>query len=177
MKTNITSIKISLFVFAFSLFVFKTSAQETTNTADTVAINENAEETLPIDSIKIKPKFKGKDPKTHFRKWVNSQIKYPEQALMNGIEGMVVVKITIDKTGTVSNVVVVKAAAHILNEETVRVIYLSPKWTPGYINGEPVNVTYTFAMNFSLTNDYPKKSGNNNRNPYNLLPNRNNRFP
>jgi TonB family protein len=167
---NITSIKISLFIFAFSLFVFETSAQETTN-ADTLAITENAEEALPIERIEIKPKFKGKDPKKHFRYWVNSQVKYPEQALKNGIEGTVVVDITIDKTGKVSNVVAVKYAAHILVEETARVIYSSPQWTPGYLNGEPVNVVYRFTMSFKLKNNYPQNSGNNKfRDPNNLLP-------
>ena len=38
-----------------------------------------------------------------------------------------------------------------LDAEALRVVSASPDWTPGYVKGEPVKVTYTFPVIFQLS--------------------------
>lgn len=37
-----------------------------------------------------------------------------------------------------------------LDAEAIRVVSSSPAWTPGYVKGQPVKVTYTFPVVFAL---------------------------
>lgn len=38
----------------------------------------------------------------------------------------------------------------ILDNEAVRVVEMSPEWTPGKSDGKPVSVSYTFPVIFKL---------------------------
>ena len=66
------------------------------------------------------------------------------------IEGTVLISFTINKSGDVVNVKVVKSVYPELDKEAVRVVSMSPKWTPALKDGEPVNVTYTYPVIFAL---------------------------
>ncbi len=52
---------------------------------------------------------------------------------------------------TVKEEEVLRGIDPILDEEAVRVVSQSPKWTPGFIKGEPVRVTYNFPVVFQLS--------------------------
>ncbi len=45
---------------------------------------------------------------------------------------------------------VVKTVHPLLDTDAVRVVSLLPKWTPGIIDGEPVNVWYRLPISFRL---------------------------
>ena len=85
-----------------------------------------------------------------FAVWVNSHLKYPEAAKKDTLQGRVVLQFVIEKDGSVTGVKILRSAAPVLDEEALRVISQSPKWTPGYVNGEPVRVTYCFPVVFKL---------------------------
>ena len=95
------------------------------------------------------PMFQGKD-RSAFPSWVNSRLKYPEFARKNKIQGTVTVALTIDVDGSVVDVHVIKGANSLLDAEAVRVVKSSPKWTPGYRDGKPVKVTFSFPVVFQL---------------------------
>ena len=54
------------------------------------------------------------------------------------------------KDGSVKDVEVLKSANEYLDQEAVRIVSASPKWTPGRIDGQPVAVKYTFPVIFQL---------------------------
>jgi len=56
----------------------------------------------------------------------------------------------VEKDGTVSNVTVVKGAHPLLNAEAKRVVQSSPKWTPGFGDGESVRVRFSITCSFAL---------------------------
>ena len=57
----------------------------------------------------------------------------------------------IDKTGNLTQIKVLKSAEPDLDEEAVRVVSQSPKWTPASLtDGTPVNAQFTFPINFRL---------------------------
>lgn len=105
--------------------------------------------TLADDPSIIPPKFKGKDA-NHFSQWVTKRLVYPPKAKKYYIEGTVLISFTINKSGDVVNVKVVKSVYPELDKEAVRVVSMSPKWTPALKDGEPVNVTYTYPVIFAL---------------------------
>lgn len=70
-------------------------------------------------------------------KYLDENIIYP-QKLKKKISGQMIVQITIDTTGTVSDVKVLKSLHRLLDEEVIRVIMQSPKWKPSRQNGRTV---------------------------------------
>lgn len=98
------------------------------------------------------PLFQGKDLNT-FRTWVQSQIRYPAEALKRGIEGRVVLSFIVERDGSVSTIQLLQSPDRILSEEARRVVSSSPKWTPGRQNGHLVRVRYMLPVDFSI----PKK--------------------
>jgi len=122
------------------------------------------------------PTFQGEEPK-NFRKFIAQNLIYPEEARANGITGKVFIKFIVSSEGKViipdneaiahiegkelGEVVVVtyrtlseEAAApdekyiDILKNEVIRVVSSSPEWEPGKQRGIPVNVMFTFPVNF-----------------------------
>ena len=98
------------------------------------------------------PLFKGEDPHGAFSEWVNSKLRYPEDAMRNGTEGTVLVSFTINEDGRVASMQILESPCPSLGMEALRVLAKSPKWTPGTINGKPVKVRYTFPIGFHINN-------------------------
>lgn len=82
-------------------------------------------------------------------------LKYPTDALNKGIEGRVYVKLTIDKTGNVADIKVVKSVHPSLDAEAIRCIKGLSKWKPGKIKGKPVSSYFTIPVCFRLNSNSP----------------------
>ena len=82
-------------------------------------------------------------------KYINDNVRYPEEAKKDNLEGRVVVNFTIEKDGSVTNVKVAKSAHPILDKEAVRVVESMPKWIPGKRNGESYKVSYNIPIKIS----------------------------
>lgn len=106
------------------------------------------EETKIFDVVEEKPSFPGGDGA--LMQWLNSEIKYPVIAAENGIQGRVIVQFVVSRTGSISDVKVVRGVDPSLDKEAVRVVSKMPNWTPGKQNGTTVNVRYTLPVTFRL---------------------------
>ena len=98
------------------------------------------------------PTFEGGDLLT-FREWVMMRIRFPQEALENGVYGRVVVSFVIDREGKLGDVNVLRSPDALLSQEVERVLALSPAWTPGKNAGEPVSVKYTIPVDFAVATD------------------------
>ena len=77
-------------------------------------------------------------------------IKYPEQAMKEGIQGRVTVRFIVEKDGSISDVKPILSVHPLLNKEAVRVVESMPKWSPGKQNGKPVRVRFNVPVMFKL---------------------------
>ena len=107
------------------------------------------EEAIPFQLVEEKPKFQGGDA-NDFTKWVNQRLVYPDVAKENGVQGRVMLQFTVNTDGSVSGVKVLRGVDPSLDKEAVRVVSMSPKWTPGKQRDRKVKVTYTFPVIFQL---------------------------
>ena len=94
------------------------------------------EEAIPFQLVEEQPSFMGGDANA-FSKWVNSHLEYPEIAKENGVQGRVTLQF-------------LRGVDSSLDKEAVRVVSMSPKWTPGKQRDRAVRVTYTFPVVFQL---------------------------
>ena len=83
-------------------------------------------------------------------KFIYSNIKYPQTARENGVEGMVVLQFVVDRDGTVLNPEALRDPGGGLGAEAIRVANLMPKWIPGKQRGKPVKIRYTLPVRFKL---------------------------
>lgn len=101
-----------------------------------------------FDSVEQDPQFPG--GQEALLKYVAEHLRYPTAAQENGIQGRVVVQFVVTKTGKVGTVKVVRGKDPDLDKEAVRVVKSLPAFTPGKMNGHPVNVWYTLPITFKL---------------------------
>ena len=72
-------------------------------------------------------------------RYLNKNLRYPDDAVNNEIQGTVIVQFIVDKEGNVSDVTPISGPDQGgLREEAVRVIKKSGKWTPAVQNGRQV---------------------------------------
>lgn len=83
-------------------------------------------------------------------KYLADNVRYPDEALKDAIEGKVIVRFDINKDGSISNIIVVRSLQPLLDAEAVRVISAMPKWNAATQRGKPIRVGFTLPVNFSL---------------------------
>jgi TonB family protein len=82
--------------------------------------------------------------------WIAQQMKYPEKAKKDGIQGVVYVGYVVNKAGKVESVEVEGSVNPLLDAEAVRVVSEMPAWTPGTQRGKAVDVKFVIPIKFSL---------------------------
>ena len=116
-------------------------------TGENAATTDNEEEAFII--VEKMPTFQG-GGLNEFREYVNSNLKYPQIAAENGIQGRVVVSFIIETDGSVSNIKIMKGIDPSLDKEAITTIESSPKWEAGTQRGKKVRVQFNMPIEFVL---------------------------
>ena len=83
--------------------------------------------------------------------YITENLKYPEDAEKEGIQGRVVVQFFVNEDGSISDAKILENVFPSLDEEALRVVRNMPKWIPGNVEDYPVS--YTIPLTFRLHND------------------------
>lgn len=83
-------------------------------------------------------------------KWLSNNIRYPESAQQNDIQGRVVVKFVVEKDGSIGQATIAKGVDKDLDREALRVVKKMPKWQPGKNNGVAVRSYFNLPVTFKL---------------------------
>ena len=85
------------------------------------------------------------------RKFIAENVKYPEEAKTNKLQGKVFVQFVVDTNGDVTDAEIVRGTGYeSLDNEALRVVKTLPQWKPGKQRGQNVPVSYTVPINFQL---------------------------
>lgn len=126
------------------LFVFtqqsNISAQNAGNPAKT-----DKKEPMSLTDVDKVPEFPGGT--TALSKYLSENIKYPEAAKKDKVEGMVVVEFVVNKEGRVEKANLLKKVREDLDNEALRVIN-NTVWVPGSKGNERVSCKYTLPIKF-----------------------------
>jgi periplasmic protein TonB len=82
------------------------------------------------------------------RAYLAKSIHYPDSAKKNNIQGKVILQFIVNKDGSISNVDIMRNLPGGCGEEARRVVLAMPKWKPGLMNGQPVDMYYTLPISF-----------------------------
>ena len=127
--------------------VVSTDQPETVLSETVPAALPDTTKSVSFQLVETKPTFQGGSA-ADFSKWVNENLKYPQTAKDAGVQGRVAAQFVVNTDGKIQDVKILRGVHPDLDAEVVRVISSSPDWTPGYVKGEPVKVTYTFPVVF-----------------------------
>ena len=103
----------------------------------------------PFEKVEIMPVFAGGEEA--LLKYLETNVKYPEEARLKGIEGIVTVKFVVNADGSISDAKVTTGVDAALDAEAVRVVKSLPNFEkPGMQNKVAVPVYYSVPISFKL---------------------------
>ena len=111
---------------------------------------EVVEEPQVFFIVEDMPEFPGGE--LALRKYIAENVRYPEMAKENDIQGTVYVRFVVDTDGSVKNVEVIRGVDQLLDKEAIRVVQSLPKWKPGKQRGKAVKVSHSVPIKFQLQN-------------------------
>ena len=110
------------------------------------------------DMVAEAPQFPGGSKA--MREYLKTNMRYPQIAKENGIQGRVILQFVVDETGKVRDPKILRSVDPALDAEAIRLVEAMPLWTPGKQDGKAVAVRFTVPVAFSLQEDgkLPQKS-------------------
>lgn len=82
--------------------------------------------------------------------FLQTNMKYPEDAAKQKVEGRVMVQFVVETDGSITDVHVAKQVFPSLDAEAIRVVQAMPRWTPGMDKGRVVRVKYNLPVVFRM---------------------------
>ena len=104
----------------------------------------------PYYSVEQMPELPGGGGQMAIVAAIQKAVRYPSNALHNGVEGKVFVSFVVDPKGEVTDVKIVKGLGSGLDEETMRAIKTLPRFIPGRQNGREVSVAFTVPITYKI---------------------------
>lgn len=103
--------------------------------------------TTYYDYVK-KPEFPG--GMNELMEHLGKELKYPNKARKEEIEGRVLVGFIVNKDGNISDIKIIQGLNKQLDEEAIRVVKKMPKWKPGMQDGEAVRTAFNLPIEYLL---------------------------
>ena len=82
--------------------------------------------------------------------FLSHNLKYPQKALDENVEGTVLVRFVVAKDGWIKDAKVVRSVSPEIDEEAMRVVSYMAKWKPAIKDGKPVQCMYTLPLKFKI---------------------------
>jgi len=140
-----------IFCFLFLPFFAEAQKEDSCNNPEYVTmkcIEPEFEEPVYYMGVEKRPAYPG--GYHGLQKDIEENMVYPEDAKKNGIQGIVVVEIVVDKEGQITKPKIILSPAHVLDSAALEVIPHLKPFTPGEQHGEKVNVYYLVPIYFKL---------------------------
>lgn len=109
----------------------------------------------PYEDYKERKKCSGEN----VIEFIHQNLVYPESAIENNIEGLVIITFMIKEDGTMSNFQILQEPDKTLGDEALRVIKLLPhKWETGKRDGYYILSGVMLPVQFTLEEEIPKET-------------------
>ncbi|WP_162051543.1 energy transducer TonB [Pontibacter pamirensis] len=136
--------------------VLKLDVQEVQENSGTQQYQVILQTGLGADTLKLAkqpkpgtmPAFSGGE-EAMFR-FLGKNIRYPAAAQRAGIQGIVLLSLAVAADGTIEDVKVLQSVNPLLDNESIRVVKLMPKWEPALSNGVPVAASFIVPVSYRI---------------------------
>ncbi|MDD4993798.1 MAG: energy transducer TonB [Paludibacter sp.] len=100
------------------------------------------------DVVEQMPVFPGGESELKY--FITKNLKYPTIAQDNDVQGKVIIRFVVTRTGNVENPQILRSLDAGCDREAMRVVRSLPRFIPGKQNGVNVSVWYTMPIKFRL---------------------------
>ena len=108
-------------------------------------IGDEVEDSLTVYAVvSDMPVFPG-----DLKRYIMENVRYPEEAIKQGITGKVFVSAIIEKDGRMDSIEVAYGKHPLLKAEALRLVKNMPRWEPGRHQGELKRVSVVIPVNFT----------------------------
>ena len=112
-----------------------------------VTLGDEVEDSLTVYAVvSDMPVFPG-----DLKRYVKENVRYPEEAIKQGITGKVFVSAIIEKDGRMDSIEVAYGKHPLLKAEALRLVKKMPRWEPGRHQGELKRVSVVIPVNFTAS--------------------------
>lgn len=87
-----------------------------------------------------------------FKNYIKENLRYPQEARENNIEGVVVLRFQVSQQGEIRNIEIKKSLGHGCDEEAIRLLRQGPTWQPAKQEGKSIEQTKKLRIKFKLPN-------------------------
>lgn len=101
--------------------------------------------------------YEFEDTKAHFpgdsvalATFIKDMLYYPENARLAKEQGIVYIRLTVERDGSISKTKVLKGVSSSLDQEALRIVNLMPNWMPETNNGKPIRTNLVLPISFKL---------------------------
>ena len=147
-KVKGSVIKVLLTLPVFALLILLNTQCDNTKPNDEKPQPAVTETEAIQDSIyrvtEVMPEYPGGP--NEMMKYLQENIKYPQSAKDNKIEGRVFVTFVVEKDGSITNATVLRGIDKECDAEALRVVSSMPKWNPGQQDGKNVRTQFTIPI-------------------------------
>lgn len=91
------------------------------------------------------PEFKGGIEKMY--EYISTNFQYPEEAQRRSIKGKMEVEFTVEKSGDITYVGILKGLDESVDAEVLKLLKAMPRWIPATKNGVPVRYKVSMPIN------------------------------
>jgi len=103
-----------------------------------------------LSDVDKSPQFFYREPEFFLSNWVYKYIKYPQEAVNRGEQGVLEVSFIVERNGKLSNIEITKSLFPLLDEEVLKIVSASPKWQPAMIGKKRVRTRITMPVEYRL---------------------------
>lgn len=107
----------------------------------------DADANSTFTSVEIMPTPVGGLPA--FMKWIAENYNFPQQALDQGVSGVIEVSFVVEKDGSLTDIAVKRDMKFGTGDAAINLLKKAKKWKPGVQNGLKVRVAYTLPIRLS----------------------------
>ena len=119
-----------------------------TRVEDTQNVEEDTTVYVKVDVL---PEYPGGDEAR--MKFLQENLVYPKFPRRPERDGHIVIGFVVEKDGSLTNFSIIKSESPALDEESLRIVKLMPKWIPGKLDGKVVRVQFQTPITFTFMED------------------------
>lgn len=112
--------------------------------------------TKKTEDVITQPEFKGGIEKMY--EYISTNFVYPEEAQKRSVNGKMEVEFTVEKSGDITYVGILKGLDYSIDEEVLRLLKAMPRWTPATKNGVPVRYKVSMPITIRASRKGQKSS-------------------
>ena len=87
---------------------------------------------------------------THLYQYFAANLTYPEEQLIDSIEGVVKVLFTVKQDSSIADLKVIQSLGNAFDKEAIRLVERMPKWKPALVHGLPTRSDMIIPIRFQI---------------------------